>query len=96
MHNYKCMLYFRIQGIVGKTCIMTWARKLFSQFVNYIRDIFDNITKECDEKRSIVQGKLYYVLVIYRVRGPSALTGYNPSTRYINILCHTTNYSNVF
>ena len=27
---------------------------------------------------------------------PSALTGYNPSTRYINILCHTTNYSNVF
>ena len=31
----------------------------------------------------------------HEARGPSALTGYNPSTRYINILCHTTNYSNV-
>ena len=61
LESMMLQCFLRIQGVVGKACIMTWARKLYSQFVNFILEVQGNIKARNGELESIKTSKFLII-----------------------------------
>lgn len=43
--NNLCV--YRIQDVVGKACVITWSKKIYTQLINYAQDTIRRIDSMC-------------------------------------------------
>ena len=63
--NPRCLICFRIRDVIGKACIKTWAKKRYSNFMDYRKRISECICKVCDEIDQKIKRNSHIVVVDY-------------------------------
>ena len=57
---FNCVCTHRIQDVVGKACVITWSKKIYTQLINYVGDTIKRIDSMCSNETEKKDSKYIY------------------------------------